>query len=217
MNTFGRYRCQMRSGFTWTVDRPVNRRVGRSFFSRDPLEVAPELLGKVLVAGDRSGSIVEVEAYRGADDPGSHGFRGVTPRTEVMFGPAGHLYVYFSYGMHWCANVVCDQPGVCGAVLIRALSPMTGLSAMYEARPAAKRDQDLCSGPAKLCSALGVTGEHDGIDLTRSGAAVSVRDHGIDVPDVAVSARIGLSAGKGQELPWRFYVEGDPNVSARPR
>ncbi|MGI9624640.1 MAG: DNA-3-methyladenine glycosylase [Acidimicrobiales bacterium] len=199
------------------MSQPLNRRLGRAFFDRDPLEVAPDLLGKVVLAGERSGSIVEVEAYRGSDDPGSHGYRGVTPRTEVMFGPPGHLYVYFSYGMHWCANVVCGPPGVCGAVLIRGLSPLTGLAGMYTARPKAKRDRDLCSGPAKLCASLGIDGRHNGINLMGSQPPVEVRDRGVEVRDAAVSTRIGLGEGKGQELPWRFYVAGDPNVSARPR
>ena len=195
----------------------MNRRLRRPFFGRDPLEVAPELLGKVLVAGDRSGRIVEVEAYRGADDPGSHGYRGVTPRTEVMFGPPGHLYVYFSYGMHWCANVVCAAEGVCGAVLVRALEPLTGVDAMYAARSKAKRDRDLCSGPAKLCQALAIDGAHDGLDLTSAELGVELRDDGHVVSEVASSVRIGLSVGKGEKLPWRFFVPGDPNVSATPR
>ncbi len=195
----------------------MSRRLRRSFFDRDPLAVAPQLLGKVLVAGERSGRIVEVEAYRGSDDPGSHGYRGVTPRTEVMFGPAGHLYVYFSYGMHWCANVVCGPPGVCGAVLIRALQPLTGLDAMYQARSKARRERDLCSGPAKLCQALGVDGDHDGLDLSRAELGVELRDDAHPVAGTATSVRIGLSPGKGEDLPWRFYVPGDPNVSASPR
>jgi DNA-3-methyladenine glycosylase len=191
-------------------------RLGRAFFARDPLEVAPELLGKVLVAGERSGRIVEVEAYRGADDPGSHGYRGVTPRTEVMFGPPGHLYVYFTYGLHWCANVVCADAGTCGAVLIRALAPLTGVEAMYHARPTARRGRDLCSGPAKLCQALGIDGRHDGLDLVNAERGVELRDDGA-VFSPARSQRIGLSSGKGEGLPWRFYVPGDPNVSGSPR
>ena len=195
----------------------MSRRLRRSFFDRDPLEVAPDLLGKVLVAGDRSGRIVEVEAYRGADDPGSHGYRGITPRTKVMFGPPGHLYVYFTYGMHWCANVVCGPAGVCGAVLIRALDPLRGVDAMHRARPKAKRDRDLCSGPAKLCQALGIEGHHDGLDLAGADLGVELRDDGHDVGEYASSIRIGLSPGKGEDLPWRFYLAGNPHVSARPR
>lgn len=196
----------------------MSRRLPRRFFARDPLEVAPELLGKVLVAGERSGRIVEVEAYRGGDDPGSHGYRGVTPRTEVMFGPPGHLYVYFSYGMHWCANIVCAPEGTCGAVLIRALAPLRGLDEMSAARGMpAGRDRDLCSGPAKLCQALGIDGAHDGLDLVAAELGVELRDDGHPLPAPATSVRIGLSPGKGEDLPWRFYVAGDPNVSASPR
>lgn len=195
----------------------MSRRLRRPFFARDPLDVAPDLLGKVLVAGDRSGRIVEVEAYRGSDDPGSHGYRGITPRTEVMFGPPGHLYVYFTYGMHWCANVVCASDGVCGAVLIRALEPLTGLDEMYAARTKARRDRDLCSGPAKLCQALAIDGSHDGLDLTKAALGVELRDDLTEPPLPSTSVRIGLAAGKGEDLPWRFYVADDPNVSASPR
>jgi DNA-3-methyladenine glycosylase len=194
----------------------VSRRLRRGFFGRDPLEVAPDLLGMVLVAGQRSGRIVEVEAYRGADDPGSHGYRGITPRTEVMFGPPGHLYVYFSYGMHWCANVVCAPAGTCGAVLIRALAPLTGIEGMYGERGKARRDRDLCSGPAKLCQALQIDGSHNGLDLDLAARGVEFRDDG-DTANAAVSTRIGLGPDKGRDLPWRFFVPGDPNVSASPR
>ncbi len=123
--------------------------------ARDPLEVAPELLNKLIVHDRRVGRIVEVEAYRGADDPASHAFRGPTPRNEVMFGPAGRLYVYRSYGIHWCANVVCRTDGVAGAVLLRAVEPVRGLPAMRRDRPKAKDDADLGAGPGKLCAALG--------------------------------------------------------------
>jgi DNA-3-methyladenine glycosylase len=194
----------------------AHRRLGRRFFARDPLVVAPGLLGKILVVGGRAGRIVEVEAYRGADDPGSHGFGGRTPRTEVMFGPPGHLYVYFSYGMHWCANLVCEREGTCGAVLLRGLAPLAGIDAMYAARPAARRDRDLCSGPAKLCQALGVHGIHDGVDVTLAEAGIEVLDDAMTT-SVATSRRIGLAPGRGDDLPWRFYVPGDPNVSGRPR
>lgn len=184
----------------------------RSFFARDGREVAPDLLHLVLVNGDRSGRIVEVEAYAGEQDPGSHGYRGRTPRTATMFGPPGHLYVYFTYGMHWCANVVCGPDGTCSAVLIRALAPLTGLDAMRAARgPAARRDVDLCSGPAKTCQALGLEGSHDGADLC-SGDGPRVVDDGTGPPvEVGRSTRIGLTAGA--DRPWRWFVEGDPNVS----
>jgi DNA-3-methyladenine glycosylase len=196
----------------------VSSHLPRRFFARDPLDVAPDLLGKVLVSGGRSGRIVEVEAYRGRDDPGSHGYRGVTPRTEVMYGPPGHLYVYFTYGMHWCANVVCGPTGTCGAVLIRALEPLTGLDEMWTGRPKARRERDLCSGPAKLCQALSIDGEANGVDLIGAGQEIQIHDDGWhEDGTVGESERIGLGDGRGQDLRWRFYLEGNPNVSVSPR
>ena len=191
---------------------PLDRR----FYARHALEVAPELLNKVLVAPDgRAGRIVEVEAYRGADDPGSHGFRGMTKRNATMFGPPGHLYVYFTYGMHWCANVVAEIEGVAAAVLLRALKPLEGLEAMYAARgPVARRDLDLCSGPAKLTQALGIDGDLDGADLVSGDRGVTVVGDGQPPPpEPAVTTRIGLS--NGAELPWRFCVAGAPDLSRR--
>ena len=188
----------------------------RDFYARGALEVAPELLNKMLVAPDgRAGRIVEVEAYRGADDPGSHGFRGKTKRNAAMFGPPGRLYVYFTYGMHWCANVVAETDGVASAVLLRALTPLEGLDAMYAARgPAARRDRDLCSGPAKLTQALGIDGAFDGADLVTGDRRVTIVDDGQPPPPApAVTARIGLT--NGADLPWRFHVEGTPDVSRR--
>ena len=190
------------------------RVVPRSFFARDPREVAPDLLHKVLVTPQGAGRIVEVEAYDGMNDPGSHAYRGVTPRTRVMFGPPGHLYVYFSYGMHWCANVVCRRDGEAAAVLIRALHPLRGIAHMRVARPAAHRDRDLCNGPAKLCAALGVDGESSGTDVTRARGAIRVVDDDVAPPVRPVcTTRVGLS--RGGDLPWRWYVPGDLNVSRR--
>ena len=193
---------------------PRGARVPRGFFARDPRVVAPELLHKVLVGPNGAGRIVEVEAYTGRDDPGSHAHRGPTPRTRPMFGPPGHLYVYFTYGMHWCANVVCLPEGQPGAVLVRALAPLRGLERMRAARPAARTDRDLCRGPARTCAALGIAGPHDGLDLLGRGAEVRVLDDGVAPPAAPVqTTRIGLR--QGHELPWRWYVPGDPNVSRR--
>jgi DNA-3-methyladenine glycosylase len=194
---------------------PAAEIVPRAFFARDSRVVAPELLNKLLVRGGRRGRIVEVEAYAGGEDPASHGFRGPTDRTLVMFGPPGHLYVYFTYGMHFCANAVCGEEGVASAVLLRALAPVAGLEEMRAARgPTARRDRDLCSGPAKLCQALGIDRALDGTDLV-DGAGVVVLDDGTPPPAVpARSRRIGISVGVEHE--WRWYVAGDPNVS-RPR
>ena len=141
----------------------------RTFYRRPATNVAPDLLLKILVVRTkgnvRSGRIVEVEAYDGRDDAASHSAVGLTKRNATMFGPPGFLYVYFTYGMHWCANAVCEDAGYGAAVLIRALRPLDGLDAMRESRPAAKSDLDLCSGPAKLTQALGLGRDADGLDL----------------------------------------------------
>jgi len=190
--------------------------VDRALLARDPREVAPDLLGKVLAHdaadGRRCGRIVEVEAYCGPIDPGAHTYRGRTARNATMFGPAGLLYVYFTYGMHWCVNVVCGDEGEGVAVLLRALEPLEGIDAMRAARgPTARRDRDLCSGPAKLAQALGLHGAHDGIDLL-AGGPVQLLDDGTPPPaDPVQTTRIGLSAGA--EHPWRWYVRGHPHVS----
>ncbi|WP_334145112.1 DNA-3-methyladenine glycosylase, partial [Rhabdothermincola sp.] len=169
-------------------------------------------LNKLLVHDGRVVRIVEVEAYAGAQDPGSHAYRGETRRNRTMFGPPGHLYVYFTYGMHWCANVVCGEEGTATAVLLRGAAPLEGLEAMYAARRRARRDEDLCSGPAKLCQALGLDGSFDGADLVTGDRGVMVLDDGTPPPEAPiVTTRIGLSAGT--EHPWRWYVPGDPNVS----
>lgn len=186
-------------------------RVGRRFCARPSDVVAPELLGKVLVVGERAARIVEVEAYLADGDPASHAFAGPTARNATMFGPAGHLYVYFSYGMHWCANVTCDVDGVGTAVLLRAARPLLGLDAMWAARPAAKRARDLCSGPAKLCAALGIDGADDGADLV-AGDRMALVDDGVAPPERPVrSTRIGITKAADRLLRW--YVPDDENVS----
>jgi DNA-3-methyladenine glycosylase len=190
--------------------------VPRSFYLRDSRVVAPDLLNKVLVCGPCAGRIVEVEAYAGGEDQGSHAFRGETARNATMFGPGGHLYVYFTYGMHWCANAVTGPVGLAHAVLLRALAPLEGLEVMRERRPAARNDRDLCSGPARLCQALGIAKPCDGVDLTRRTPDQPwLADDGTAPPsEPGVSQRIGLS--RGAEHPWRWFVPGDPNVSRGP-
>jgi len=187
--------------------------VQRSDLEGGPVAVAPRLLNKVLVNGDRSGRIVEVEAYHGANDAASHAYRGPTPRTAVMFGPPGFLYVYFTYGMHWCANVVCGPDGEAAAVLIRALAPLSGLEAMREARPAARGDRELCNGPAKLCQALGITGVDNGSDLLAAPPGIiRLLDDGTPPPRrPGRGTRIGIK--EATEKRWRFWVPGDPHVS----
>ena len=202
--------------------RGRGRTLPRSFYRRDPLELAPLLLNKVLVRdepgiGRVAARLVEVEAYRGEHDPGSHAYRGQTVRNAVMFGPAGHLYVYFTYGMHWCANVVADhEVGDAGAVLLRAAAPLDGLDAMWARRPKARSERELCAGPARLCQAFGVDGAHDGTDLT--AGSIRIVDDGTPPPAAPfVGVRIGLAAGRGDEHPWRFCIPGDPHISRPPR
>jgi DNA-3-methyladenine glycosylase len=188
------------------------RRLGRSFYRRDPRVVAPELLGKLLVRGPLAARLVEVEAYCGSIDPGSHTYRGQTRRNATMFGPPGGLYVYFTYGMHWCMNAVCGEEGEGVAVLLRAAVPEEGLELLRANRPAAKVDRDLCRGPARLCQAFGVDGTLDGVDLVTASAGITIVDDGVAPPAVpAVSRRIGLTAGA--ELPWRWCVPDDPHCS----
>ena len=192
------------------------RQLTREFFARDSVLVAPELLNLVLVGRGAAGRIVEVEAYGGELDAASHAFRGRTSRNATMFGPPGHLYVYFTYGMHHCANVVCAEVGVARAVLIRALAPLAGLAAMRRRRGGRGGDAELCSGPARLCQALGIDRADDGADLVTGDAAPALLDDGIPPPrDPWCGSRVGLSARVGEAvlLPWRFAVPGDPHVS----
>jgi DNA-3-methyladenine glycosylase len=184
------------------------RPLEREFFARDALEVAPALLNKLLVAGDCAGRIVEVEAYR-SDEPAAHTYRGRTPRNAVMFGPAGHLYVYFSYGMHHCANVVTGAPDDGQAVLLRAIEPVAGVDAMRARRPAGTPEGRLADGPGKLCQALGLDLSHSGRDLCGSPdePAVWLADDGVDPPAAPlVTPRVGIT--KAVDLPWRFLVPG---------
>jgi DNA-3-methyladenine glycosylase len=220
--------------------------LARSFYDRDPLEVAPELLGKVLVRataarttssygagespgtaageppGVRMGRIVEVEAYRGEGDAASHAFRGRTPRCATMFGAPGRLYVYFTYGMHHCANVVCGPEGTAGAVLLRALEPVQGIEAMRDARfGAASGGQPadpLACGPGRLCKALGLDRSHDGADLVsgEQGIWVTESDAGAEPAGVLRGPRVGLGervGAVGRSQLWRYWIDGNKSVS----
>jgi DNA-3-methyladenine glycosylase len=179
---------------------PRRRRVPRSLLSGDAATVAPLLLNKLLVHGDCVGRIVEVEAYR-QDDPASHSHRGPTPRNAVMFGPPGHLYVYFTYGMHYCANIVTGPVGDGAAVLLRAVEPVAGIEVMRERRGGRGR---LADGPAKLCQAFAIGPEHDGSDACR-GSGPGLFDDGMPPPDdPMVGPRVGIS--KAVDAPWRWRV-----------
>jgi len=196
------------------------KRLTSAFYRRDALAVARELVGCIFVHDDAEGRtavrLVEVEAYRGVLDPGSHGYRGVTPRTEVMYGPPGRLYVYFTYGMHWCANVVCAEQGRCEATLLRAGEPVEGIELMRSRRPKITNDRHLASGPARLTLAMGIGKRHNGTSLLRGGEFFIASDDKTDdyrAGKVAQTVRVGLSAGKGDDIPWRFVVPGHPYAS----
>ena len=179
------------------------RRLRRTFFARPSTTVAPELLNKLLVAGDSVGRIVEVEAYM-ADDPASHAFRGQTRRNATMFGRAGVLYVYFTYGMHHCANIVTGAVGDGQAVLLRAATPVAGVDVMRSRRPG-RADRSLADGPGKLCQAFGLDLRHDGLDLCATAPPVWIGDDGVAPPDAPhIGPRVGISVGV--DLPWRWQV-----------
>lgn len=197
------------------------KRLPQSFYARDALTVARELIGVVFVHRHPEGlagvRLVETEAYRGPQDPGSHGYRGVTPRTQVMFGPPGRLYVYFTYGMHWCANVVCGRAGTCEAVLLRAGEPVLGADLMRRRRGAVA-DRLLASGPARLAQALGIGKPQNGASLLRGGEMWCAEDEHTQAlrwGEVSQTTRIGLGPGRGDDIPWRFVVPGHPHASRR--
>ncbi|MCC6859981.1 MAG: DNA-3-methyladenine glycosylase [Bryobacterales bacterium] len=185
----------------------------RSFYERRTIEVARDLLGKVLVHGPCAGLIVEAEAYLGGDDLAAHSARGITPRTRVIFGPPGHAYVYFIYGMYECLNLVAEPEGRPGCVLIRALEPVAGLDLMRQRRPKARRPRDLASGPGKLTQAMGITRAHNGRDVTRG--ELTVREP-LEPGNfaVAVTPRVGIR--HCADWPLRFIVAGSPFVSPGP-
>ncbi|MET7379656.1 DNA-3-methyladenine glycosylase [Streptomyces sp. NPDC005526] len=193
----------------------------RDFFDRPVLEVAPDLLGRVLVRTTPDGPIAlrltEVEAYDGPNDPGSHAYRGRTPRNEVMFGPPGHVYVYFTYGMWHCMNLVCGPEGRAAAVLLRAGEIVEGAELARPRRPAARNDRELAKGPARLASALGVDRTLDGTDACTAGDTPLRIATGSPVPSTRIRSgpRTGVSGdgGNGEIHPWRFWVADDPTVS----
>jgi DNA-3-methyladenine glycosylase len=182
----------------------------RALLAGPVLEVAPLLLGSVLRHGAVACRITEVEAYDGPADPGSHAYRGRTPRNAVMFGPAGHLYVYFTYGMHHCCNVVCGPPDVPSAVLLRAGEVVDGLDLARARRTPACGDRDLARGPANLCRALAIGAEQNGHDLTR--APLTLEPPARPATGVRAGPRVGLRLAA--ERPWRFWLDGEPTVSA---
>lgn len=199
----------------------------RAWFDRDPLDVAPELLGAFITTSADDGSvtlrITEVEAYRGAQDPASHAFRGRTARNAAMFGAPGRLYVYRHLGLHTCANLVCGPVGLAGAVLLRAGEVTDGLALARERRlraGVARTDVELARGPARLAVALGIELGADGTDVTDPGGAVVVRRAAVPAaaptaaaPAIDVGPRVGVG-GDGALLPWRFWLSGEPTVSA---
>ena len=191
--------------------------LGRDFFARDVLDVARDLLGRTVrhrtPAGVVAVRLTEVEAYAGESDPGSHAYRGRTPRTEVMFGPAGHAYVYFSYGMHWCMNLVCGSEGTASAVLLRAGEVVEGADLARSRRVAAKRAVDLARGPARLTQALGVDRAQDGADVCAGGDLQVLPGAPVTDDEVEWGPRVGVS-GPGGATPWRVSVLGEPTVSA---
>jgi DNA-3-methyladenine glycosylase len=179
---------------------------------RPSIEVAPLLLGAIVHGRGVSVRLTEVEAYLGELDPGSHAFRGPTRRNAVMFGASGHLYTYFTYGMHVCANVVCSPAGIASAVLLRAGEVVDGIELARERRTTSRRDADLASGPARLCVALGIRLDDDGDDLASGDIRLEPAPH--PEPVVATGPRTGVSGEGGTDsYPWRFWLPGDPTVS----
>lgn len=196
----------------------ANKAVPRRFYSRSPDAVARELLGKVLVrrfeGEELSGRIVEVEAYFGEGDPAAHAFAGKTARNAVLFGPPGHAYVYFIYGMYSCLNVSCEPDGQAGCVLIRALEPVTGQATMARLRglSAQIKPQQIASGPGRLCQALAITrAAHNGLDVTDAESVLRIVDDGFRPAAILATPRIGIR--KAVERPHRFLIEGNAFIS----
>jgi DNA-3-methyladenine glycosylase len=182
----------------------------RSFYERPTIEVARSLLGKILVHGSVAGRIVETEAYLGLQDQAAHAFRGVTPRTRVIFGPPGHAYVYLVYGMYECLNIVAEPEGTAGCVLIRALEPLAGIEVMRRRRPKARSLEELASGPGKLTLALGITRRQNGADVTLGSLTVRTQQEQPSF-DVTITQRIGILHCR--DWPLRFLISGNRSVS----
>ncbi|AIR97598.1 DNA-3-methyladenine glycosylase [Streptomyces glaucescens] len=200
------------------IATPDRTPLPREFFDRPVLEVAPELLGRILVRTTPDGPIAlrltEVEAYDGQNDPGSHAYRGRTPRNAVMFGAPGHVYVYFTYGMWHCMNLVCGPEGRAAAVLLRAGEIIEGAELARTRRLSARNDKELAKGPARLATALDVDRAQDGVDACTAGDTPLRMLTGTPVPSDQVrnGPRTGVS-GEGAVHPWRFWVADDPTVS----
>ena len=188
----------------------------KSFYTRGTLTVARELLGKHLVrcvvGGELVGKIVEVEAYGGGDDPASHAYRGMTSRNRLMFGKGGFVYVYFTYGKHYCFNVTTERDGVPGAVLIRALEPVSGIEIMQKNR-GIKRVRDLTNGPGKLTEAMNITKQQNGLDLTERGELFIRKPQVEEDFEVMSAKRVGIRVGV--DKPWRFYVKNNSFISSK--
>jgi DNA-3-methyladenine glycosylase len=189
-----------------------SRVLPRAFYDRPVLDVAHDLLGAVVVRDGVALRLTEVEAYDGANDPASHAFRGPTARNAVMFGRPGHAYVYFTYGMHFCVNLVCGPPDVAAAVLLRAGEIIDGQQIAVARRPRSSA-RDLARGPARLTQALGIDRSLDGVDVTKPGSAIVVRA-GDQVADERVRRGPRIGVTQAADRPWRLWVEGEPSVSA---
>jgi DNA-3-methyladenine glycosylase len=189
----------------------TSRPLPRGFYDRPVLDVAQDLLGSLVVRDGVVLRLTEVEAYDGANDPASHAYRGQTARNAVMFGRPGHAYVYFTYGMHFCVNLVCGPPDIAAAVLLRAGDVVEGVDVVQERRPRSS-SRDFARGPARLTQALAIDRELDGVDVTKPDSPIVVRSgQRVGVERIRSGPRVGVAAAA--DRPWRFWVDGEPSVS----